>query len=72
MTDTKLHEHLEIDHGEVTTYVNVFSIDHGLTQVIIGKYDNSGKIQFNKEELFFTEDKFKEFVEFFANIQKKL
>lgn len=67
-----LHEHLEVDHGDVTTYVNVFSLDHGLTQVIIGKYDNNGKITYNKEELFFTEDKFKDFVEFFANLKEKL
>ncbi len=72
MEDLNLHEHLEVDHGDVTTYVNVFTLDRGLIQVIVGKYDNSEKIQYNKEEFFFTQDKFKEFVDFFAKIKEKL
>jgi len=66
--DHKLHEHLEIDHGDILTYVNVFEIEQGLTQIVMGSHDKEGKLVFNKHEMFLEADKFEEFVKFFDKI----
>lgn len=70
--ETQIHEHLEIEHGDVTTYVNVFDAHPDLIEVVIGKTDNSGKLQFNKHQMFFTEDQFTEFSTFLSNVNSKI
>lgn len=70
--DNTLHEHLEIDHGDTITYVNVFEIGHGLTHVILGSHDKEGKLKFNKTEMFFEEEQFEQFLSFFDVIKSKL
>lgn len=70
--ETEIHEHLEIDHGDVTTYVNVFDANPEYIQIVIGKADNSGKLQFNKHEMFLTEEQFKMFASFFSTVASKV
>lgn len=70
--ESEIHEHLEIEHGDVTTYVNVFDAHPDLIEVIIGKTDNSGKLQFNKHQMFFTEDQFSDFANFISNVNSKV
>lgn len=69
--DTKLHEHLEIDHGDVTTYVNIFDAEPDYVHIILGKIDNSGKLQFNKSELFLTKEQFEQLSDFFSTAERK-
>lgn len=70
--ESQIHEHLEIDHGDVTTYVNVFDAHPDYIHVMIGKTDNSGKLAFNKLEMFLTEEQFKEFAGFFSTVSSKV
>jgi hypothetical protein len=70
--ESEIHEHLEIEHGDVTTYVNVFDAHPDLIEVVIGKTDNSGKLQFNKHQMFFTEDQFSIFASFISNVNSKI
>jgi hypothetical protein len=69
--DTELHEHLEIDHGEVTTYVNVFDAAQDYVHIIFGKTDNLGKITFNKSEMFLTKEQFSELSNFLYAAERK-
>ena len=70
--ESEIHEHLEIDHGDVTTYVNVFDSHPDYIHVMIGKTDNSGKLSFNKLEMFLTEDHFSELANFFSSVNSKV
>lgn len=70
--ESEIHEHLEIDHGDVTTYVNIFDAKPDYIHVMIGKTDNSGKLQFNKLEMFLTEEQFKELAGFFSTVSSKV
>lgn len=70
--EVEIHEHLEINHGDVTTYVNVFDAHPDYINIVIGKIDNSGKLTFNKLEMFLTEDQFEEFAGFFSTVNSKL
>lgn len=70
--ESQIHEHLEIDHGDVTTYVNVFDAHPDYIHVMIGKTDNSGKLTFNKLEMFLTEEQFMELAGFFSRVNSKV
>jgi hypothetical protein len=70
--ESQIHEHLEIDHGDVTTYVNIFDAKPDYIHVMIGKTDNSGKLTFNKLEMFLTEDQFRELAGFFSTVGSKV
>jgi len=70
--ESEIHEHLEIDHGDVTTYVNVFDAHPDYIHVMISKTDNSGKMSFNKLEMFLTEDQFSEMASFFSSVNSKV
>jgi hypothetical protein len=70
--ETEIHEHLEIDHGDVTTYINVFDAHPDYIHVMIGKTDNSGKLDFNKLEMFLTEEQFNTFSSFFSTVHSKV
>jgi hypothetical protein len=70
--DNKLHEHLEIDHGDTITYFNVFDIGHGLTEIVLGSHDKEGKLTFNKTQMFFEQEQLKQLLNFFSQIDSKL
>ena len=69
--EIKIHEHLEINQGGVTTFVDV-NEHFDLFQIVIGRTDNDGKTQFNKQEFFMTEDQMTELTEFFSEVSSKL
>jgi hypothetical protein len=70
--EAEIHEHLEIDHGDVTTYVNMFDAEPDYIHVMIGKTDNSGKLNFNKLEMFLSEEQFQELAGFFSSVSSKV
>lgn len=70
--ESEIHEHLEIDHGDVTTYVNIFDAHPDYIHLMVGKTDNSGKLTFNKLEMFLTEDQFRDFSNFISAAASKV
>lgn len=70
--EAEIHEHLEIDHGDVTTYVNVFEVKTDLLHVIMGRHDNSDEIKYNKLEMFMTEEQFADLTNFFSSVNSKI
>ena len=67
----EIHEHLEIDHGSITTYVNVFG-EQDYTHMIIGRTDNEGLHIHNKMEFFFEDEQLDELLYFFTELSKKV
>lgn len=67
----ELHEHLEIDHGSVYTYVNVFDAHPDLIHVIIGKQDKEEQVKFNKFEMFLSKEEFGQLANFFGDVKRK-
>ncbi len=72
--DNKLHVHFEIDHGDVLTYINIFEIPvpANMYQLALGRHDPQGKITYNKEQFFLTEEQMNDICEFFSDTKRKL
>lgn len=72
--DEKVHKHLEIDLGDTIFYVNVFEIDipKDHYHVITGNLDKSGKIKYNKQEHFLSEERFCEFANFIDDCRRQI
>lgn len=72
--DNKLHVHFEIDHGDVLTYINIFEIPvpANMYQLVLGRHDPQGKITYNKEQFFLTEEQLNDVCDFFSDAKRKL
>lgn len=72
--DEKVHKHLEIDLGDTLFYVNVFEIDvpENHYHIIMGHYDKSGKIKYNKQEHFLSEHDFCQFANFLDDCRRQI
>ena len=72
--DNKLHVHFEIDHGDVLTYINIFEIPvpPNMYQMIFGRHDPQGKLTYNKEQFFLTEEQLNDVCDFFTDAKRKL
>lgn len=67
----EIHEHLEIDHGDVTTYINVFG-EEKYTHMVVGRRDNEGLHVNNKMEFFFEDEELDELLYFFTALSEKV
>lgn len=72
--DEKVHKHLEIEIGDTLIYVNVFEIDipENHYHVIMGHQDALGKIKYNKQEFFLSEEDFSKFAHFFDDCNRQI
>ena len=63
-----------LDLGDTLFYVNVFEIDipKDHYHVIMGNLDKSGKIKYNKQEHFLSEERFVQFAEFLDEVRRKV
>lgn len=64
--DENIEGQFEVDHGTVTTVVNVKAIDKELIQVIIDRKDNMGEIEFNSHKMYFTARELEDFGHFLS------
>lgn len=69
--DEEVHKHLEIEQGDTTITVSVFSVPStDQFEIDICRTDNEGKLKFNSYKMFLSREQFKEFTYFFDDINR--